>query len=38
MQKINTEKIVDNILRTNKSELDVMDKVEKLVKIETSNL
>ena len=38
MQKTNTEKIVDNILRTNKDELAVMDKVEKLVKTETSNL
>lgn len=38
MQKTNTEKIVDNILRTNKAELDVMDKVEKLVKTETANL
>lgn len=37
MQKKNTEKIVDNLLRANKSELDVIDKLTKLVEKESKD-
>jgi phage gp36-like protein len=38
ISKRNTEKVVDNLLRANKSELDVIDKVQKLLEKETANI